>query len=107
MTTEQVAARINPWEVAQRQFDLAADKVRTRRQARVRLIELLTARPIERLAVLHASAPDVEAFADELAVSAGISGGAVSVHLIGPAVGSHVGPGAYGAAVLYRSGTVA
>jgi glutamate dehydrogenase (NAD(P)+) len=27
MTTEQVAARINPWEVAQRQFDLAAERL--------------------------------------------------------------------------------
>ncbi|HET7677149.1 MAG TPA: Glu/Leu/Phe/Val dehydrogenase [Candidatus Limnocylindrales bacterium] len=27
MTTEQVAAPINPWEVAQRQFDLAADRL--------------------------------------------------------------------------------
>ena len=27
MTTEHVAARINPWEVAQRQFDLAADRL--------------------------------------------------------------------------------
>ncbi|MFL5679941.1 MAG: Glu/Leu/Phe/Val family dehydrogenase [Chloroflexota bacterium] len=27
MTTEHVAAQINPWEVAQRQFDLAADKL--------------------------------------------------------------------------------
>jgi glutamate dehydrogenase (NAD(P)+) len=27
MTTEQVAAQINPWQVAQRQFDLAADKL--------------------------------------------------------------------------------
>jgi glutamate dehydrogenase (NAD(P)+) len=27
MTTEQVAAQINPWHVAQRQFDLAADKL--------------------------------------------------------------------------------
>jgi glutamate dehydrogenase (NAD(P)+) len=27
MTTEQVAAHINPWEIAQRQFDLAADKL--------------------------------------------------------------------------------
>ncbi len=25
MTTEQVAAKINAWEVAQRQFDLAAE----------------------------------------------------------------------------------
>jgi glutamate dehydrogenase (NAD(P)+) len=27
MTTEQTAARINPWDVAQRQFDLAADRL--------------------------------------------------------------------------------
>src|SRR5437773_11023310 len=27
MTTEQTAARINPWNVAQRQFDLAADRL--------------------------------------------------------------------------------
>src|SRR5919197_6014621 len=27
MTTEHVAARINPWEVAQQQFDLAADRL--------------------------------------------------------------------------------
>ena len=27
MTTEQVVARINPWQVAQRQFDLAAEKL--------------------------------------------------------------------------------
>ena len=27
MTTEHVAAQINAWEVAQRQFDLAADRL--------------------------------------------------------------------------------
>jgi glutamate dehydrogenase (NAD(P)+) len=27
MTTEQIAAHINPWEIAQQQFDLAADKL--------------------------------------------------------------------------------
>ena len=27
MTTEQVAASINPWKVAQQQFDLAAQKM--------------------------------------------------------------------------------
>ena len=27
MTTEKMAAQINPWEVAQRQFDLAADRL--------------------------------------------------------------------------------
>ena len=43
-----------------------AERVRTRSKARERLIELITERPIERLAILHTIAPDVEAFRDEL-----------------------------------------
>ncbi len=48
-----------------------ADKVRTRGKARERLIELLTARPIERLAVLHSTNADVETFAEALTARAG------------------------------------
>lgn len=80
-----------------------ADQPRTRGKARERLFELLTARPIERAVVLHGQAPDIEAFADELAVRAGIARSSVMIRLIGPAIGPHVGPGAYGAAVLRRS----
>ena len=43
-----------------------ADRVRTRSKARERLLELITARPVERLSVLHTLAPDVEAFRDEV-----------------------------------------
>ena len=42
------------------------DQVRTRSKARERLIELITERPIERLAILHTVSPDVEAFRDEV-----------------------------------------
>ena len=42
------------------------DKVRTRAKARERMIELITERPIERLAILHTISPDVEAFRDEV-----------------------------------------
>ena len=42
------------------------DKVRTRTKARERMIELITERPIERLAILHTISPDVEAFRDEV-----------------------------------------
>ncbi len=43
-----------------------ADRVRTRSKARERLLELITARPVERLSMLHTHAPDVEAFRDEV-----------------------------------------
>ncbi|HXG27139.1 MAG TPA: DegV family protein [Candidatus Binatia bacterium] len=70
-----------------------ADRVRTRGKARERLIELLTARPIERLAVLHTTNAGVEEFTDELVARAGIDRSAVTVDVVGPSVGPHVGPG--------------
>ena len=80
------------------------DKVRTRSKARERLIELITERPIERLAILHTGSPDVEAFRDEiLARVPGLDASGVSIGLVGASVGPHVGPGCIGAAILYRS----
>ncbi len=43
------------------------------------------------------------AFADELVARAGIARSSVTIRLIGPAIGPHVGPGAYGAVVLRRA----
>lgn len=79
-----------------------ADRVRTRGKARERLIELLTARPIERLAVLHTTNAGVEEFTDELVARAGIDRSAVTVDVVGPSVGPHVGPGCVGAVALYK-----
>lgn len=78
------------------------DKVRTRGKARERLLALLTERPVERAAVLHAMSPDIEQFADELAERANLDRSAVSISPIGPSVAPHVGPGAYGAVVVRR-----
>ncbi len=80
-----------------------ADQPRTRSKARERLFELLTAKPVERAVVLHGQASDVAAFADELVARAGIARSSVTIRLIGPAIGPHVGPGAYGAVVLRRA----
>jgi fatty acid kinase fatty acid binding subunit len=80
-----------------------ADQPRTRGKARERLLELITAKPIERAVVLSAMATDPDAFATELAARADLSAGSIPVRSIGPSVGPHVGPGAYGAVVLYRS----
>jgi fatty acid-binding protein DegV len=67
------------------------------------MIELITERPIERLAVLHTQSPDVEAFRDEVASRAGLDAREVTIDLVGASVGPHLGPGCVGAAVLYRS----
>ncbi|MBI2763397.1 MAG: DegV family protein [Chloroflexi bacterium] len=81
-----------------------ADKVRTRGKARERIIEMLTARPIERLAVLHTTNADVEAFRDQLVarIPGGIDPSMVSINLVGPSVGPHLGPGCVGAVALYH-----
>ncbi|MEP7157954.1 MAG: DegV family protein [Chloroflexota bacterium] len=77
-----------------------ADKPRTRGRARERLIELLAATKPERIAILHGQAGDVEAFATELAAATGVSRDKMTINLIGPSVGPHVGPGAYGAVTM-------
>ena len=80
-----------------------ADKPRTRSKSRERCIELITERPIERIAILHTMAPDVDAFRDEVIRRAGLNADDVMVSIVGPSVGPHLGPGCVGAAVLYRA----
>ena len=79
------------------------DKVRTRSKARDRLIELVVEKPVERLAILHSVTPDINEFRTELLTHVpDIDPHAVSVELVGPSVGPHVGPGCVGTAILYR-----
>jgi DegV family protein with EDD domain len=79
------------------------DRVRTRSKARERVIELTAERPVERLSILHTLTPDIEQFRSEvLSRLPDLDPGAVSVELVGPSVGPHVGPGCVGAAILYR-----
>lgn len=81
-----------------------ADKVRTRSKARERLLDIICERPIERLSILHTVSPDVEAFRDQvLARVPDLDPSAVTIELVGPSVGPHLGPGCVGAAVLYRA----
>lgn len=78
------------------------DKPRTRAKSRERCIELICARPIERLAILHTMAPDVDEFRTEVIRRSGVAEADVSTHIVGASVGPHLGPGCLGAAVLYR-----
>jgi DegV family protein with EDD domain len=79
-----------------------ADKPRTRSKSRERCIELICARPIERVAILHTMAPDVEEFTAEVVRRGGLDPADVTVSIVGPSVGPHLGPGCVGAAVLYK-----
>ena len=80
------------------------ERVRTRGKARERLIELFVARPIERLSILHTTNADVEAFAEALIakIPGGIDRSKVTIDLVGPSVGPHLGPGCVGGVALYR-----
>lgn len=79
-----------------------ADRIRTRSKARERCLELLTATPVERAAILHSMDPEVEAFraAFIARVPGGIDPALVSIEPVGPSVGPHLGPGFVGGVVL-------
>jgi DegV family protein with EDD domain len=81
----------------------ATERVRTRGKARERVLELLTQKPLERIAVLYTPGADPEPFRDELIarVPGGIDPAKVSVQIVGSSVGPHLGPGVLGAVVLY------
>ena len=80
-----------------------ADRPRTRSRARARVLELLAARPVERIAILFTPPADAVSFRDELVtrVPGGIDPAHVSIQPVGPSVGPHLGPGCLGAVVLY------
>ena len=82
-----------------------ADRVRTRAKARERLIDMITARPIERLEILHTVTPDVEQFREEVLARAtgSLDPATVTIGLVGPSVGPHLGPGCVGGVALYRA----
>lgn len=79
------------------------DKVRTRGKARERLIELLAVRPMDRLSILHTTNAGVEEFAEQLIarIPGGIDRSKVTIDLVGPSIGSHLGPGCVGGVALY------
>jgi len=83
------------------------ERVRTRGKARERLVELLAVRPIERLSILHTTNADVEVFAEQIIprVPGGIDRSKVTIDLVGPSVGPHLGPGCVGGVALYTEGS--
>jgi DegV family protein with EDD domain len=80
-----------------------ADRVRTRAKARDRVLELLTAKPLERIAILHTTNADVEEFTGRVKTASGLPDDAIQVMTVGPSVGPHLGPGCVGGVVLYKA----
>jgi DegV family protein with EDD domain len=80
----------------------AADRVRTRAKARERVIDLLTSRPVERIAILHTPPADDRAFGEEVLgrLPGGVDPAHASRAVVGPSVGPHIGPGCLGGVVL-------
>jgi len=84
-----------------------AEKPRTRSKSRERAAELITAAPLDRVAILHtptSTDEEVALFRDRIIALApgGIDPGRVSTGLIGPSTGPHLGPGMIGAVFLRR-----
>jgi DegV family protein with EDD domain len=79
-----------------------ADRVRSRAKARERVLELLTAKPLEGATVLHSTNADVEEFYARFIERSGLDPSLVDTLVIGASVGPHLGPGCVGAVILYR-----
>ena len=78
-----------------------AEKPRTRGKARERVIELLTRHPAQQVHVLYSPPADVDRFRDELVSRMPAPAPTlVTRQIIGPVIGTHVGPGALGAVLI-------
>lgn len=80
------------------------ERVRTRSKARERVLELLTERPAQEVAILYTPGADHETFRGDLIarMAGGIAPEHVSVELVGASVGPHIGPGCLGGVVLLK-----
>ena len=76
---------------------VVAEQTRTRSKATERVIELMTDRPVTELHVLYSPPADPDVFVQAiLARMPGPAPRVVTAQIIGPVMGAHVGPGAYG-----------
>lgn len=78
------------------------DKPRTSARARARLLELAGELSVERLAVVHARSPEVDAFRTDLLAVTKADPARTLTALVGPSIAPHSGPGALGFAALLR-----
>ena len=76
---------------------MVTDQPRTRSKAIERVVELMTDRPVTELHFLYSPPADIEAFREAvLAQMPEPAPKVITVQIIGPVIGAHVGPGAFG-----------
>jgi len=82
----------------------AIERPRTSGKARARVTELLTERPVERIAILYTPPADGDAYRREVAerLAGSIDPATISLQPVGPSVGPHLGPGCVGGVVLLK-----
>ena len=76
---------------------VVTDQPRTRSKAVERVLELMTDRPVTELHLLYSPPADVDSFRKAvLAQMPEPAPSIVTTQIIGPVIGVHIGPGAYG-----------
>ena len=79
------------------------DQPRTRSKAMDRVIELLSARPASELHIMYSPPADPDAFREMvLARMPQPRPTLVTTQILGPVIGAHIGPGAYGAILVHE-----
>jgi DegV family protein with EDD domain len=79
------------------------DQPRTRSKAIERVVELMTDRPVTELHLMYSPPADIEAFRSAvLAKMPEPAPKVVTVQIIGPVIGVHIGPGAYGGILVHE-----
>jgi DegV family protein with EDD domain len=82
---------------------IITDQPRTRTKATARMVELLTARPAIELHLVYTPPTDVDALKElVLAAMPRPAPKVVTTRVLGPVIGAHIGPGAFGA-ILARA----
>ena len=80
------------------------DQPRTRSKATARVLELLTARPVSELHVMYSPPADADAFREMVLAQLPEHGPKiVTTQILGPVIGAHIGPGAYGGILVHES----
>lgn len=80
---------------------VVAEQPRTRSKAFERVLALMTGRPAAELHLLYSPPTDPDALRDAvLARMPGPPPALVTCEIIGPVIGAHVGPGAYGGVMV-------
>ncbi len=79
------------------------DQPRTRSKALARIIELMVDRRVSELHIMYSPPAEPDAFRDMvLARLPGPGPTVVTTHVLGPVIGAHIGPGAYGGILVHE-----